>query len=80
MSSLKKMTVGDFKSHFSEAIDWVKSGKKIAVTFGRKKEVVGYFVPETEGIEKKRKLGMLEGSASVIFKDDFKMTEEEFLG
>ena len=80
MSSIKKMTVGDFKSHFSDAIDWVKSGKKIAVTFGKKKEVVGYFVPEKMGSEKKRKLGELEGKASVTFKKDFKMTEEEFLG
>lgn len=80
MSSIKKMTVGDFKSHFSEAIDWVKSGKKIAVTFGKKKEVVGYFVPEAMGNEKKRQLGKLEGSASATFKDNFKMTEEEFLG
>lgn len=80
MSNIKKMTVGDFKTHFSDAIDWVRSGKKIAVTFGKKKEVVGYFVPETIGSEEKRELGKLEGSASATFKDDFKITEEEFLG
>lgn len=74
------MTVGDFKSHFSEALDWVKSGKKIAVTFGKKKEVVGYFVPQTEGTESKRQLGKLEGKASAAFKENYKMTEEEFLG
>lgn len=74
------MTVGDFKTHFSEAIDWVKSGKKIAVTFGKKKEVVGYFVPQSYGVDKKRELGKLEDSASVVFKDDFTMTEEEFAG
>lgn len=80
MSNIKKMTVGDFKSHFSEALDWVKSGKKIAVTFGKKKEIVGYFVPQPQGVEKKRRLGKLEGKASVEFKEDYKMTEEEFLG
>jgi hypothetical protein len=30
--------------------------------------------------KKKRKLGILRGKGSVIFKDDFKMTDEEFLG
>lgn len=80
MSKIKKMTVGDFKSHFSEAIAWVKSGKKIAVTFGKKKEVVGYFVPQSHERETRRQLGKLEEKASVVFKDDFKMTEEEFLG
>lgn len=28
----------------------------------------------------KRKLGLLEGKVKVYFADDFKMTEEEFLG
>lgn len=80
MSRIKKMTVGDFKSHFSEVIEWVKSGKKVAVTYGKKKEIVGYFVPQNQEIEEKRNLGKLEGKASVVFQDDFKMTEEEFLG
>lgn len=80
MSDIKKMTVGDFKSHFSEVIEWVKSGKKIAVTFGKKKEVVGYFVPQQHGIKEKRHLGKLEGKASAVFHKDFEMTEEEFLG
>jgi antitoxin (DNA-binding transcriptional repressor) of toxin-antitoxin stability system len=73
------MTVGEFKSHFSDVIDWVKSGKKVAVTFGKKKEIVGYFVPQHQEREEKRKLGLLKGQATVHFKDDFKITEEEFL-
>lgn len=80
MSDTKKMTVGEFKTHFSKVVEWVKSGKKIAVTFGKKKEIVGYFVPQQQGIEEKRHLGKLHGKASVKFKGDFKMTEEEFLG
>ena len=37
-------------------------------------------VPFDEGRKrKKRKLGILEGKASVVFSDDFKMTEEEFI-
>ena len=41
---MKKMTISELKTQFSAV---VKAGGKIAVTFGRKKEVVGHFVPET---------------------------------
>ena len=77
---MKTMTIGEFKTHFSDVVKKVKAGKKIAVTSGKKKEVVGYFVPEIPEKQEKRKLGILEGKASVIFHPDFKMTEEEFLG
>lgn len=72
------MSVGEFKTHFSEVIEQVKSGKKVAVTYGKKKEIIGYFLPELpQG--NKRKLGILEGKASAVFKADFKITEEDFL-
>lgn len=72
------MSVGEFKTHFSEVIEQVKAGEEIAVTFGKKREIVGYFMPEASQ-KPKRKLGILEGKAKVIFAPDFKMTEEEFL-
>lgn len=77
---MKTMTVGEFKSHFSEVLEDVKEGTEIAVTYGRKKEIIGYFVPKLNKNEGKRKLGILDGKARIIFKDDFKMSEEEFLG
>lgn len=73
------MSVGEFKTRFSEVIEWVKSGKKVAVTYGRKKEIVGYFVSEPSDAPSKRKLGLLEGKADATFAEDFKMTDEEFL-
>jgi len=75
---MKTMTVGEFKSHFSDVIEKVKSGEEIAVTYGKKKEVIGYFSPKKQQ-KPKRKLGIMEGKAKVIFGPDFKMTEEEFL-
>ncbi|MDQ0638013.1 hypothetical protein QF042_001578 [Pedobacter sp. W3I1] len=77
---MKTMSVGEFKAHFSEVLEDVKAGIGIAVTYGRKKEVIGYFVPDLEENNKERKIGMLDGKAEIIFKDDFKITEEEFLG
>lgn len=74
------MTVGEFKSHFAEVLEQVKAGIGFAVTYGKKKEIVGYFLPESQLTRSKRKLGILEGTAKVVFKDDFKMSEEELLG
>jgi len=77
---MKFMTITEFKTHFSAVIRQVKSGEMIAVTSGKQKKIVGYFVSAVEEVPKKRKLGILEGKASVIFHPNFKMTEEEFLG
>ena len=76
---MKTMTVGEFKAHFSEVIALVKAGEKIAVTFGKKKEVIGYFVPEKPE-KPKRQLGLLEGKVTITFGSDWEMTNEEFLG
>jgi len=76
---MKTMTVGEFKTHFSEVINQVQAGEKIAVTFGKSKKVVGYFIPEIEQPIPKRKLGILKGKATVEFGPDFEITEEEFL-
>lgn len=77
---MKTMTVGEFKSHFAKVLEQVKAGIGFAVTYGRKKEIVGYFLPESQYTKQNRKLGILEGKAKVTFKDDFKMSEEELLG
>lgn len=77
---MKTMTVGEFKTHFSEVLEQVKSGIGIAVTYGKKKEIIGYFVPKLKNKDSKRKLGVLKGKAEVIFSDSFKISEEEFLG
>ena len=76
---MKTMSVGEFKTHFSDVLEQVKAGEKIAVTFGKKKEIVGYFLPEMPQ-QPKRKLGILEGKATFSFDSDFEITDEEFLG
>ncbi len=73
------MSVGEFKTHFSKVVEWVKQGNKVAVTFGKKKEIIGYFIPNKPFSLKKRTLGIMEGKARAVFHKDFKITEEEFL-
>jgi antitoxin (DNA-binding transcriptional repressor) of toxin-antitoxin stability system len=77
---MKTMTVGEFKAQFSSVIEQIKAGEEIAVTYGKQKKVVGYFKPSKSVKKSKRKLGILEGRATAIFRKGFKMTEEEFLG
>jgi antitoxin (DNA-binding transcriptional repressor) of toxin-antitoxin stability system len=77
---MKTMTVGDFKANFSKVAEAVENGEEITVTYGKDKRILGHFVPKREEKAKKRILGALEGKMKVIFKDDFKITEEEFLG
>jgi len=76
---MKMMSATEFKRHFSDVIEHVKAGETIAVTYGKRKEIIGYFASELTN-KPKRRLGILEGKAKAIFAPDFKMTEEEFLG
>ncbi|MFI5137855.1 MAG: type II toxin-antitoxin system Phd/YefM family antitoxin [Sphingobacteriales bacterium] len=76
---MKTMSVGEFKTHFSDVIEQVKAGEQIAVTYGKKKEVIGYFSPDTPQ-KPKRNLGILEGKATFTFAPDFDVTAEDFLG
>lgn len=77
---MKILTVGDLKTNFSEVLKAVQVGEEFAIAFGKRKEVVAYLIPKHSRKNGKRKIGILEGKASITFKDDFKMTVEEFLG
>ena len=77
---MRTLTVGELKAQFSQVIKDVQAGEAIAVAFGKKKEVVAYLVPKPDRKLTPRKLGILQGKGKAIFADDFKMTEEEFLG
>lgn len=73
------MTVGDLKSRFSKVLEKIKAGEEIAVSFGRKKEVVAYLIPKSARRPAERKLGLLANKGNITFAPDFSMTEEEFL-
>ncbi len=77
---MKTFTIGDLKNNFSQILDWVRAGEEVAIAFGKKKEIVAYLVPRSSRPQKKRPLGLLAGKATATFHDDFKMTEEDFIG
>ncbi|MEK7551485.1 MAG: prevent-host-death protein [Patescibacteria group bacterium] len=75
------LTVGQFKSKFSEVLEKVLQGQSIGITYGKNKKKVAALVPYHKYMpDKKIKLGILEGKASFKIQKGFKMTEEEFLG
>lgn len=74
------MSVGEFKAKFSEVLKKVLAGEEIAISYGKKKEIVARLVPKSSEKKSKRKIGIWDGKVKVKFHNDFKMTEEEFLG
>ena len=75
-----QLTVGQFKSKFSEVLEKVLKGESIGITYGKSKKKVAALVPYKKYIKSHAiKLGILEGKASFKIKPDFKMTDEEFL-
>lgn len=75
---MKTMPVGEFKAHFSEAVEQVKRGEEIVISYGKKRENVAVLIPyETFKQKNKVTLGVLNDKASVAFADDFEMSAEE---
>jgi antitoxin (DNA-binding transcriptional repressor) of toxin-antitoxin stability system len=77
---MKIMSVGEFKTNFSQALKNVLAGEEIGISYGKNKEIVARLVPKAPSKKSKRKIGVLEGQGKVKFDASFKMTTEEFLG
>ncbi len=78
---MKTLAVGQFKAQFSEVLEKVRLGESFGIIYGRRKKPIAMIVPYKSKEEKKeRKIGLLDGKVTIRFSDDFKMTEEEFLG
>jgi antitoxin (DNA-binding transcriptional repressor) of toxin-antitoxin stability system len=74
------MTVGHFKSHFSEVLDLVQHGEDVVISYGKKKEKIAVLVPfdRYEG-KLQRTLGILTGKASFSTAHDFKINDDVLL-
>jgi hypothetical protein len=77
---IETITVDELKAHFTEIVKKVKDGLSFAIAEGNKTQIIGYFIPTSQFLKPKRKLGLLEGIATVNFNADFKMTDEELIG
>jgi antitoxin (DNA-binding transcriptional repressor) of toxin-antitoxin stability system len=76
---MKALTIGEFKSRFSELLELIKKGEKIEILYGKSRKPIAMLVPIDEYHEK-RKLGIWEGKAVFSQKGNGKISEDEFLG
>ena len=78
---MKIFSVAHVKTNLSSILKEVESGEEIAISFGKKKEMIAVIVSyNTYKQSKKRKLGTLKGKMRVEFKKDFKMSDRELFG
>jgi len=77
---MKTLPVAEVRTNFSSLLKEVESGKEIGISFGRRKDIIAVIIPIDEYKKiKTRRLGTLEGKASVEFKGEWKISDEEFL-
>ena len=77
---MQTMTVGHFKSHFSQVLDFVQHGEDVVISYGKKKEKIAVLVPydRYEG-KSQRILGLLADKATFAIAADFKINDDELL-
>lgn len=77
---MKTVPVAEVRSNLSMLLKEVESGQEIGISFGRRRETIAVIVPIAEYKKiKERRLGSLAGKLTVEFKDNWKMSDEEFL-
>ena len=77
---METLTIGELKTNFSEVLKKIKSGQKIGISYGKKREKVAVIVPYSDYVSTpERSLGLLKDRARCIIHDDFEITEKEML-
>jgi prevent-host-death family protein len=77
---MKTVPVAEVCSNLSALLREVESGNEIGISFGSMRQTIAVIVPIAEYKRiKERKLGSLAGKVNVEFRDDWKMSDEEFL-
>ena len=77
---MEVISVGEFKTRFSEILEQVKKGQEIVISFGKQRKKVAVLIPYSRFKGRpERKLGLLKGRASYCIHDDFKLSDEEIL-
>jgi len=77
---MQTMTVGHFKSHFSQVLDFVQHGEDVVISYGKKKEKIAVLVPYDRYDGKpQRILGLLADKATFAIPADFKIIDDELL-
>jgi len=77
---MNTIPIGELKANFSTILGRIRKGERIIISFGKRKEKVAILSPyqQPKG-PKKRKLGLLQGKAGFVIKEDFKIRDEELI-
>jgi antitoxin (DNA-binding transcriptional repressor) of toxin-antitoxin stability system len=77
---MKTMTVGELKAQFSDVLADLRKGRKIVISYGKKREKVAVLLPYSLFRPKEeRPLGLLKDRGRCVIHDDFKLTDEQIL-
>lgn len=80
---MQSVQVAHLKTHFSDILKSIKSdGEKFVIEYGKQHEKIAMLVPYDKSleIEGERKFGVGKEKGSFTIKEDFSMSDEEFLG
>ena len=77
---MKTLSIGELKNNFSAVLGLIRKGEEITISFGKNKEKVAVILPYDHFRPKaERPLGLLQGKAGCVIKDDFALTDEEMV-
>ena len=77
---METLTIGDLKTRFSEILEKVRSGQRIVVSYGKKREKVAVIIPYSSYTSREeRSIGLLKDKAGYIIHNDFEMSDKEIL-
>ena len=77
---MKTFQSAEAKAHFSSILRDVEAGNEVAISYGKKQKNIAVIIPyEKWKKNQKRVLGTLEGKVSVVFAEDFAMSDEELI-
>ncbi len=75
---MQTLTIGELKTSFSEVLKKIRSGQKIVISYGKKREKVAVILPYSAyAFTQERSLGLLKDRAGCIIHDDFEISEKE---
>lgn len=77
---MKTVSVDEFQKQFSTMLETVKHGEPVEITSGANGEPVAVLMPPRNGRSvQPRPLGLYAGKVKAEFREDWEMTDEEFL-
>jgi hypothetical protein len=77
---MKTLAIGEFKTHFSSVLADIRSGRPVAVAYGKSRRKLAILLPYGQYHKSPgRRLGILESRGNCKLKKDFSMSDEELV-